>query len=107
MAVIDFDLACLGDPALDVGNFMAILHYIAVCQASNAFRQLAAYFLSEYQARLPEHGVADRIHLFLSAALVQRALRECEMQPYDYGQTGPDSLPVRLLQEAAACLARR
>jgi len=107
MAVIDFDLACLGDPALDVGNFMAILHYIAVCQASNAFRQLAAYFLSKYQARLPEHGVADRIHLFLSAALVRRALREFEMRPYDYDQAGPDSLPVRLLQEAAACLARR
>ncbi len=53
------------------------------------------------------HCIADRIHLFLSAALVRRALREFEMRPYDYDQAGPDSLPVRLLQEAAACLARR
>jgi len=106
MAVIDFDSACVGDPALDVGNFMASLHYTAVLgRASNAFRQLATHFLSEYQARLPEHKVADRIHLFLSVALVRKAVREFERWPYDYGQTGPDSLPVRLLQEAAACLA--
>jgi len=104
IAVIDFDSACLGDPALDVGNFMAILHFKAVSRANSAFRQLAAYFLSEYQARLPEHGVADRVHPFLSAALVRKALREFETRPYDYGQAGSDSLPVRLLQEAAACL---
>ena len=105
VAVIDFDSACVGDPAIDVGNFMASLHYTAVLgRASNAFRQLATHFLSEYQARLPAHRVADRIHLFLSVALVRKALREFERWPYDYGQTGPDSLPVHLLQEAAACL---
>jgi len=104
MGVVDFDSVCLGDPAIDVGNFMARLHHKAVSKANNNFRQLAAYFLSEYQARLPEHRVGDRIHLFLSAFLVRRALRAFEVRPYDYGRAGANSLPVLLLQEAAACL---
>jgi len=107
LGVIDFDPACLGDPAIDVGNFMAKLYSAAVSGSTgNACRQLATYFLSEYQARLPEHRVADRVHLFLSAALVRRALHEFEMQPYNYGRAGADSVPVLLLQEAAACLSR-
>ena len=107
IGVIDFDLAGLGDPALDVGNFMARLHHKAVSKASNAFRQVAAYFLSEYQACLPEPRVAERVHLFLSISLVRRALREFEIRPYDYcGRADPDSLLVRLLREAAACLER-
>ena len=108
MGVIDFDLASLGDPALDVGNFMARLHHKAVSKASNAFRQVAAYFLSEYQACLPEPRVAERVHLFLSISLVRRALREFEIRPYDYcGRADPDSPVSRLLQEAAAYLAER
>ena len=108
IGVIDFDSACLGDPALDVGNFMAKLHSKAVSGANNAFRQLATHFLAEYQARLPEQRVGERIHLFLSAALVRRALREFEMRPYDYyGRADPDSFLSRLLQEAAAYLAGR
>ena len=107
MGVIDFDLASLGDPALDVGNFMARLHHKAVSKASNAFRQVAADFLAEYEARLPEPRVTERVHLFLSISLVRRALREFEIRPYDYcGRADSDSLLVRLLQEAATCLER-
>ena len=105
IAIVDFDSVCLGDPAIDVGKFMAKLHYSAVAsKAGDEFRQLATYFLSEYQARLPENRVAERIHLFLSASLVRLALREFEKNPHDYSQAGPDSLPALLLQEAAACL---
>jgi thiamine kinase-like enzyme len=107
IAVTDFNSACLGDPAIDVGSFMASLHQKSVFKGRNDLRQLATYFLSEYQARLPEHRVADRAHLFLSASLVRKALQAFERWPYDYGQAGPDSLPVLLLQEAAACLAGR
>jgi len=108
MAVIDFDSAYLGDPAIDVSYFMAKLHRSAVSsRAGDAFRQLATYFLSEYQARSPENRVAERIHLFLSASLVRLALRAFTRWPYNYGQAGPASLPVLLLQEAAACLAGR
>src|SRR5438093_2740944 len=104
IAVVDFDSSGLGDPAIDVGHFMERLHHIAVNRPSNAFRQLATDFLSEYQARLPEQRVAERVHLFLSAFLVRTALHTFERRPYAYGQAGPDSLPVLLLQEAAACL---
>ena len=106
IAVIDFDSACLGDPAFDVGNFMAKLHRIAVGRADDVFRQLAMHFLAEYQTHLPENRVADRVHLFLSATLIEKALREFERWPNKYGQAGPDSLPALLLQEAAACLYR-
>jgi len=106
IAVVDFDSSLLGDPASDVGKFMAKLHRAAVfSRAGDEFRQLATYFLSEYQARLPENRVAERIHLFLSVGLVRRALRAFERHPYEYGQAGPNSSPVRLLQEAAACLS--
>ena len=106
IAVIDFDSACLGDPAFDVGNFMAKLHRIAVGRADDVFRHLAMHFLAEYQTHLPEHRVADRVHLFMSATLIEKALREFERWPNKYGQAGPDSLPALLLQEAAACLNR-
>jgi len=83
------------------------LHRSAVAsRAGDEFRQLATYFLSEYQTRLPENRVVDRVHLCLSASLVRLALREFERCPYDYSQAGPDSLLVRLLHEAAACLER-
>jgi len=104
MAVIDFDSAYLGDPAIDVRYFMAKLHRIAVGRADDVFRQLALHFLAEYQTHLPEHRVADRVHLFLSATLIEKALREFERWPNKYGQAGPDSLPSLLLQEAAASL---
>jgi len=108
LGVVDFDSSFLGDPALDVGHFMAKLHREAVLgQAGNAFRQLATYFLSEYQARLPEHRVVDRVHLFQSASLVRMALDAFERRPHEYDQAGPNSSPVRLLQEAAACLSRQ
>jgi len=83
------------------------LHHQAVSKASNAFRQVAADFLSECEARLPEPRVAERVHVFLSISLIRRALREFEIRPYDYcGRADPGSLLVRLLQEAAACLER-
>jgi len=107
VGVVDFDATGLGDPAIDVGHFMAGLHNKAVRRASNTFRQLATYFLSEYQARLPEHRVTDRVHLFLSAYLVRGALNLFERHPHKYGRADANSLPVLLLQEAAACLARR
>ena len=51
--------------------------------------------------------MAERVHVFLSISLIRRALREFEIRPYNYcGRADPDSLLVRLLQEAAACLER-
>ena len=86
---------------------MARLHHKALAKAGGTLRQVAADFLSEYEARLPEPRVAERVHLFLSISRVLRALRECEIRPYDYcGRADPGSLLVRLLQEAAACLER-
>src|SRR5207249_10366310 len=109
IAVVDFDSVALGDPAIDVGHFMAKLHRSAVfSRAGDEFRQLATYFLSEYQARLPGQRVAERIHLFLSAARIRNALREFELQPYDdYSRADPDARLSCLLQEAAAGLAGR
>ncbi len=105
-AVVDFDRACLGDPAMDAGNFMAKLYRKGVAKAEDRYRPLAARFLAEYDERLPAHRVPERAHAFLSLSLVRIAIDTLRRSPRAYGRQGEASLPARLLDEATACLAR-
>jgi aminoglycoside phosphotransferase (APT) family kinase protein len=102
--VVDFDRACLGDPAVDVGNFTAALHRAAV-EGRPHCRGLASDFLAEYDERMPQDGLAERARLFQVASLARMAVRAFTRSPYAYGVAGADSLSGRLLQEAAECLA--
>jgi Ser/Thr protein kinase RdoA (MazF antagonist) len=104
VVMVDFDRVCLGDPALDVGNFMASLHKEAV-QGQEYARDLASQFLTEYQECFPRNGLATRARLFLIASLVRMAVRSFRKKPYVYGRAAGDSLPALLLREAGACLA--
>ena len=103
VAIVDFDRICLGDPAVDVGHFMAGLHRMAVHGREN-LRDLASHFLTAYQECLPQDGLEERARLFQAASLVRMAVRSFTRSPYAYGKSGADSLPALLLQEAAACL---
>ena len=49
--------------------------------------------------------VKKGVPLFQSIALVRMAVRSFHQFPGSYAREGADSLPVLLLQEAAACLA--
>lgn len=103
VALVDFDRACLGDPAVDIGNFIAALHKEAV-RGQEYGRELASFFLAEYE-RCSGRDLVDRVRLFRAASLVRMAVRSFKRSPYRYARNGCDSLPVRLLQEATTCLA--
>jgi Ser/Thr protein kinase RdoA (MazF antagonist) len=103
VGLVDFDWACIGDIAVDVGSFMAALHKEAVRGREDA-RELAGYFLGEYERCSRQRDLVNRVRVFQTTALVRMAVRSFKRSPYRYAHSGPDSMPVRLLQEAATCL---
>ena len=105
MVMLDFDRACLGDPAIDVGHFMAAVHREAMEGARIAARDIAGAFLDAYLERSPDRGLETRSRLFQAASLVRMAVRSLTQRPYLYRDGSDESIPVRLLDEATACLA--
>ncbi len=105
VAVLDFDRTCLGDPAIDVGNFMAKLHRRAVSKGRDHYRQLSHYFLAQYQANQAKNDVHARVRLFQAIALVRMAVDRFRRSPHSYARKGASSLSALLLEEATACLA--
>jgi aminoglycoside phosphotransferase (APT) family kinase protein len=103
VAVLDLDDACLGDPAMDVGNFMAVLVREALLTSQAHLRELARLFLDEYGASSTAPGVVARARLFETLYLVQRAVHSFERMPQSHA--APDSLTAGLLKEAETCLA--
>lgn len=105
VAVLDLDRVCRGDPALDVGNFMAQFRKEARLTGRDALRRLARPFLDEYRRRVPAEGLAERARVFETLALVRMASRRFRLDPSSYAASPSASLPALLLEEAAACLA--
>jgi aminoglycoside phosphotransferase (APT) family kinase protein len=106
VAIVDFDRACLGDPALDVGNFMAQFNKSALRTGRDYFRKLSEYFLARYQAQGQHSGLGERARLFQVMSLVRMAVRKFESSPHTYAQKGTSSVHFSLLKEAAECLNR-
>ncbi|MBI4312075.1 MAG: aminoglycoside phosphotransferase family protein [Chloroflexi bacterium] len=106
VAVVDFDRACLGDPALDVGNFMAHLHKKAIYRGHDYFRRLAACLLEEYEQASPAStdALAHRARLYQSIALLRMGVRTLRQHPHVYEEKGQESPTGLFLQEAARCL---
>ncbi len=104
--VVDFDKACLGDPALDLGNFMADLHQGAGLGDDDRLRLLSARFFADYLERCRKPGLEERARLFQIVALARMAVRAFRHAPSAYAKAPALSLPVRLLREAATCLER-
>ena len=105
MAIVDFDRFCLGDPAIDVGNFMAAMHRAAIEMGYSYCRGLADAFLAAYLDLRPGKDLEARARLFQAASLVRMAVRAMTRAPYLYRDLGSESLPVRLLEEAMVCSA--
>jgi len=103
---VDYDMASLGDPAIDVGNFMAQFIKYALSAGLSHLRQSAPSFLAAYQARSARDGLTERARLFQALSLVRLAVREFRKSPRSYARKGQSSRPVLLLREAAACLAQ-
>ncbi len=105
VAIVDFDRSCVGDPAIDVGNFMSQFPKFALSTGHDHLRELAPYFLAEYQARARRPGLEERARLFQALSLARMAVRKLENSPQTYARGGVSSPQVALLEEAKACLA--
>jgi len=105
VGIVDLDNAGPGDPAIDVGNLMAQLRGAALATRQSHLRQLASYFLSEYQRHSPTKIAEDRASLFQALSLVRMAVRSFEHSPWSYDRKGGSSKQVMLLDEAASCLS--
>ena len=104
VGIIDFDRACLGDPALDVGAFVAHFRKFDMRKKNGERGPLTSLFLSEYEAQAPGEGLIRRAHLFESLTLLRMASRQLLRAPYKYAKKGAASRPSRLLDEAFNCL---
>ncbi len=104
VGVIDFDRACLGDPALDVGAFVAHFRKFDLKKKRDERGPLSALFLTEYEARIPGEGLIRRARLFESLTLLRMAARQLLRAPYKYAEKGAASRPTRLLDESFKCL---
>jgi aminoglycoside phosphotransferase (APT) family kinase protein len=104
VGVVDFDKSCLGESAIDVGNFLAKLHRRAVVKGKDYYRGLARLFLDGYRELSPESVSEERARLFRALSLVRMAIHTFQRSPGSYARDREFSLPARLLREAAACL---
>lgn len=107
MTIVDLDRACIGEPALDVGNFLAQFRKEALLTGNEGLRRLARPFVDEYLRRAPCDGLADRARAVEALALVRMAVRRLRLDPAGYAAAPARSLPNLLLAEAALCQSGR
>lgn len=103
-ALVDLDRACLGDPAIDVGNFLAVLGKLALLSERQQLASLGPVFLDEYGAR-SRRRLPRAARLFESLALVRMVVRRLERSPHAYARQGGEWRPLRLLDAATVALA--
>ncbi len=104
MAVVDLDTAGFGDPAIDLGNFTAVLRRKIAMKRQRHLRGLRETFLAQYEAHSNVKGLADRVAVAEAVALVRMAVERFERSPHSFARHGPASQPWLLLGEATACL---
>jgi hypothetical protein len=103
--IIDYDGSGRGDPAIDVGKFMAQLRKEALLAEREDFRALPRYFLEQYLDNASASDVGGRVRVAECVALAQIAVQRFRSKPLDYARDGEASSPAVLLREADACLA--
>lgn len=103
VAIIDLDTAAAGDPAIDVGNFLADLNYEALTSGRRQLLGLEDVFLRAYLAEVAGAGIAQRAALFRVIALVRRAIHDFRQLAGQYSSR-EDYVPIALVREAEACL---
>jgi aminoglycoside phosphotransferase (APT) family kinase protein len=83
-ALVDLDRACLGDPAIDVGNLMAVLHKATLLEGVAHAAALPEWFLAEYEALSGRRDIAQRARLFETLSLARMLVRKFERKPHKY-----------------------
>jgi aminoglycoside phosphotransferase (APT) family kinase protein len=106
VAVVDLDRACLGDPAIDVGNFMAVLRKEVVFEGHTHLEDLDRVFLATYEEQATRvDGLAERAHVFEVISFLRMLTRYFERAPQAYERRGSKWPPLALLTEARRSLA--
>ncbi len=104
--LVDFDSASPGDPAIDVGNFVAQLRKVAMLTDRPSVLNLASDFVSEYQSASCHAALGTRVQIVEVVALTRLAVRALRHAPHECTEAGSRSLPARLLEEAERCSTR-
>jgi aminoglycoside phosphotransferase (APT) family kinase protein len=104
-ALVDLDRAGIGDPVVDVANFMAVLRKKATVDGMAHFVPLEERFLEQYLAARPDGAVASRARRFEGVALVRMVLAKFERSPRTYARQGANWPWLAVLDEAERCLA--
>lgn len=100
IALVDLDRACIGDPALDVGNFAAVLRKEVLLEGHGHLAGLDGVFVREYLATSNADGIAERASLFQAIAFLRILTRYFERAPQRYARLGAAWPPLALLTEA-------
>ena len=107
VGIVDFDRVSLGDPAIDVGNFMSKCLTKAHILGEDAGVALPECFLAEYQARVgADRGLADRARVICGLTFVRMAVRAFRRKPHRSTGTRQSSRSAKFLKEATAWLDR-
>lgn len=101
--VLDFDGSCLGDPALDVGRFMAKLRFDSLDPARQHLKGLDRFFLESY-AKESIRDVTARAGVYEAMALTRMTSRRFETSSASGGFGARIGGLHALLKEANACL---
>jgi aminoglycoside phosphotransferase (APT) family kinase protein len=104
IALVDLDRVCNGDPAIDVGNFAAVLCKEVALERHAHLEDLARVFLDEYLEQRSSPGVAERARLYKAIALLRMLVRSFERAPQQALQQGDVWQPLVLLREAQRAL---
>lgn len=100
VTVLDFDDACLGDPAMDVGRFMAKLRADAIVEEREHLAGLDAKFLEAYLAATTRDVTPERARRYEALALVRMASRRFHTTLGTYLRDGSLGGYGKLLAEA-------
>ena len=105
LTLLDFDGVGVGDPAIDLGRFMAKLRSDSFASKRRHLAFLSEYFAAEY-ARASGHDLTQRARLYETTALVRMTTRHIETEPQSLFDPMKKSASNTLLRAAEECLAR-
>jgi thiamine kinase-like enzyme len=102
--LVDLDRACTGDPALDVGNFVATLKKEWLLEGHSHLLGLDTIFLEHYLSQSRSKGLAERATAVQVISLLRMLTRYFERLPQQHMRMGNDWPPLALMREAERLL---
>ena len=106
ISVVDLDRSCIGDPAIDVGNFCAVLEKEVFYEGHPHLAGLSDVFLSAYDTANHIDGIGRRAAIFRSLTFLRMLTRYFERNPQGYARLGGEWRPLVFLAEARSSIDR-